>query len=191
MKIRSLINLPLGVLATLVLGIITLSQPSQAATCAAGGVTFTLDTSSGASCFAGNDLNTIDSAFVMFGLDGWVLGDTTGNAVGDGTIVFTDEPTSGESNPGTWAIAGTLYEQIVVVLKQANAFAAFLIPEGITSGTWSTVGPGGSTMGLSHASLYHNGLAIVPVSPAILFLGTALLGLGALGRRRKTTRGLA
>ena len=137
-----------------------------------------------------NDTNTIDSSFVMFGEDNWILADKNGDeSGGNQNIVFTGLSTAN----GTWAISANAFEiasQIVVTLKQSSSFAAFLIAAGETSGTWSTSGPGGSSMGLSHGSVYYlpgDTTTVIPLPAALpLFLG-ALGGLGFLGWRRRAT----
>lgn len=82
------------------------------------------------------------------------------------------------------------YEYVLVTLKQANGFAAFLLDTSeALAGTWLTAGPGKSVGGLSHASVYYAG-DVAPPPQVPLPASAALLGLGvgalALLRRRKT-----
>ncbi|MFO1089316.1 MAG: hypothetical protein U1E46_07015 [Hyphomicrobiales bacterium] len=176
-----------SVAAAAVLSVVGLfaAEPAFAATCTqslpGGDVVYTLNTATNAFCSTGNDLNTIDSSYTLFGQTGWILGDSTGG-VGDNAVKFTQNgaPVSGAQS-GTWAITG-LANSIVVVLKQANSFAAFLVSS--TSGTWSVTGPGDSVNVISHASVYYNG-SVIPLPPAALLFGTALAGVGAMSRKRR------
>ena len=100
-----------------------------------------------------------------------------------GFDVFTTSPDY------TWSVLNPLgYEYVMVTLKQANSFAAFLLDTtAVLSGTWLTEGPGKAVGGLSHASVYFAGEPAP--APVPLPAGAALLpaGLAALAflRRRK------
>jgi hypothetical protein len=73
---------------------------------------------------------------------------------------------------------GALYS--IVALKQDDYFLAFLYPSGISS--FALLAPlTGQFSGWSHIA----GFNPVPIPPALLLFGTALAGLGFLGRRRK------
>ncbi len=160
-------------------------------------VNYTLASATDSLCVSNaNDTNTIDSSFSMFSNTGWILGDKAGDeSGGDGVIFFTDSPTAGETSPGSWAInldAFALASQVVVTLKQADSFAAFLVDA--TSGTWTTAGPGGSAMGLSHGSVYYladgrnPGPPPVPLPAALPLLLSAFGGLGFFGWRRRAVK---
>lgn len=167
------------------------AQAADALSCSAGGVTFTLtqgapDVAAGASCTGGNDLNTITSTYSLFSLTGWTLGDSTGSSAGDGTVSFLQAPTGGGD---LWSVSNPHgYSDIIVVIKQANAFGAFLLDASAAlSGTWLTNGPGQSVGGLSHASVYYTGSPSTVPLPAtgILVLG-AMGALAAVKGRRKS-----
>jgi hypothetical protein len=142
-------------------------------------VSYTLGSASLAECKAGNDSGT------FFGISGFVLGDKQPDNEGNKNVFFTDAPTAGETSPGTWAIEvkpGTIANSIVVVLKQSNSYAAFLVDA--LSGTWTTAGPSNSLMDLSHASVWYSS-TVIPLPPAALLFGTALAGVGFMSRRKK------
>lgn len=61
-------------------------------------------------------------------------------------------------------------------------WAIFLLPDGVTSGTWAISGK----QALSHVNLYGiQGTTVVPLPVPIVLLGSALFGLGLLGWRRR------
>lgn len=75
------------------------------------------------------------------------------------------------------------YNDFVVGLKSGEGrfapdWAAFLLPVGVTSGTWAI-----SSQGLSHIVLYGK-VTAVPVPAAVWLLGSALVSVGAAGRRK-------
>ncbi len=76
-------------------GMLALAGTANAATCTIDGTTFNLSPASANSgqCFSGNDTNTINSSFVMFGTSGWVLADKNDDASsGDQSILFSTPP---------------------------------------------------------------------------------------------------
>ncbi len=154
---------------------------ASAATCSigtgGGAVGFTLTVSGAAECFAGNDTNTIDDAFEMFGMDMWVLASKNDSGTGDQAITFTDAPVNGDFS-GTWGISDiSAFDKVVVTLKAGNFFGAFLVTD--TSGTWS------ATKDLSHSSIYYNGeSAIIPLPAAGWLMLAGLGGIAALRRRK-------
>lgn len=165
---------------------------AQAATCTQGNVKYTLtqgtpDAVQAVGCYSGNDTNTINASFTLGGVSGWMLADKTdnGNAYVDGGFAtFSSKPDF------AWSVLNPLgYEHVMVTLKQGPSFAAFLLDSASAlSGNWFTQGPGKSTGGLSHASVYFGG--DTAPAPVPLPAGAALLpvGLGALAllrRRRK------
>lgn len=172
---------------------------AQAATCTQSGnnanqsVTYTLtqgnpDAVQAVACYSGNDTNTIDANFTLGGVSGWMLADKTddNNAYLDGGFgTFTGAPGF------NWSVLNPLgYEYVMVTLKQSTSFAAFLLDSTTAlAGNWFTAGPGGSTGGLSHASVYFSGDTApapipLPAGAALLPVGVAALAL--LRRRRKT-----
>lgn len=150
-------------------------------------VSFFLETSSDVKCETGNDTNTIDSDYVMFGKSGWVLQDKTDEEK-DGNLEI--DITQGVINRnidsidfnwgGTWDVSGSgMPQHIVITLKQATGFAAFLLTSnGVPQeGMWGT--DGGS---LSHASVYTVGVVPLPAS-SLLLLG--VVGAGGIAAWRK------
>ena len=175
------------------------SVPASAVqqSCSVEGVNYRLSDATGATCFTqNNDTNTIDALFEMFGMTGWILADKSKEVAGDQKITFADNPTNGEAVTATWGITdwSSLASKVVITLKQSNSFAAFLLGDGVTSGTWGTdkgLSNGGqlkSLNGLSHGSIYYipgASVSQVPLPAALPLLFGALTGLGFIGWRRK------
>ncbi len=164
---------------------------ASAATCTGGtggsASTFSLTIAEADDCFSGNDTNSIDSSFVMFGMDGWELAAKNDNGDGDQSITYTDAPVNGAKS-GTWGISDiSAFDKVVVVLKAGGGFGAFLVD--VMSGDWS------SSKALSHSSIYYNGTSgtgggggggTTPIPlPAAGWLMLAGLGGIAAMRRRK------
>jgi len=196
---------------------LSVSSPAFAALvsadCVGVGQTFTLTTeTTAATCYAVAALgdNNIsgnpgganpDPLFGMFDTDfgagSMVLIDKNDDGISG---VDTDAITAANSTlGGDWSFsvdtapAGTEYFGYVLAFKTGGGFksistwAAFLLPDDITSGSWSTTG----TNGLSHVNLYARLRDLPPPPPSPVPLpaaGFLLVGaLGALGamRRRK------
>ena len=107
----------------------------------------------------------------------------------EGTLSGSGNLRSGRS--GSFSIAGNPGWQYLIAFKTGVAardpdWMAFLLPRGVTSGEWSISGQ----QSLSHVRLW-GGLVDEPVVPqvplpaAVWLLGSGLLGLLALGRRRR------
>lgn len=165
----------------------TVNAQAGLQTCTAGtggsSATFGLDAATGAQCAEGNDTNSIDSTFELFGQTGWILSDKNENSNGDGTIEFAALPTNGNKS-GAWEIdtlAGLT--DIVITLKAGNGFGAFLLDLTVSTplaGTWS------SSKDLSHASIYYRGEPTeVPEPSALVLLGLGFLGISLFGRRAR------
>jgi hypothetical protein len=92
-------------------------------------------------------------------------------------------PTSGLS--GSFSISAPGYGSLVLALKSGNGvlnpdWAAFLLPAGVTSGTWTISG----AQQLSHFNLYGK-VSPVPLPAALPLFAAALAGTGLLGWRKR------
>lgn len=92
------------------------------------------------------------------------------------------------STSGTFTITSDLVLwQFAIGFKSGFAqlepdIAVFLLPLTVTSGDWSISG----SQGLSHVVLYGNP-TVIPLPVPVVLLGSALMGLGFLGWRRRRT----
>lgn len=193
-----------GVAATAMALIAASSVNAATVTCTGVNRSFTIDTSPVSTCFAtdvpgntlGNNLSgnsggaNPDPIFGLFG-PGLVLIDKTDSAAGPNgaALTVTGSLSGGWSIASLVAPAGSMFSQFILGFKSGGNFnsqtvwAAFSLPDGVTSGTWSMTGKNG----LSHANLY--GVLVekpseVPLPAAGLGLIAALGGLAALRRRR-------
>lgn len=156
-----------------------------AATCSTGGggssATLSLTAASNAECFLGNDTNTINSSFAVFGLTNWILADKNEGPDGDQSIVFTQAGPVNDVKSGNWGIStlGTA-ANVMVNLKAGNGWGSFLVNS--LGGSWT------STKDLSHASIYYragNPTTPIPLPAAGWMLLAGLGGLVAAKRRRR------
>jgi hypothetical protein len=151
----------------------------------AGDETYTLSLATDVDCFAGNDTNQIDENFSLFGKTGWILADKTDDTTSGDGKAFLSVSGIGGTSP-TWTIDPNAFkfDHLVITLKQAGGFGAFLV-SGL-SGTWSTFKNtgGGSVNDLSHASLYYKGATPIPLPLGAWLALTAAGGLVVLRRRK-------
>ena len=173
-----------------------LAAPSSAATCSAFALANGIQPNAG--CFVGdtnNDAPPPPPAQVndqqFFGFSDW-------NFLGKDDGTFNTFLT-GNAQSGTWNIDASLwdtYANIMIVLKDGvdTFITGYLLVADSTSGTYTSPfpGPNGNSKDISHASLYGEGVGgggggggNVPLPGAVYLFGTALAGLGVLGRRRR------
>lgn len=93
---------------------------------------------------------------------------------------------------GTFSINAPGYTDFVIAFKSGSGkldpdWAAFALPEGVTSGSWSISGK----QELSHANLYGRLIEPIPLPSAVWFLGSALSLLGWARRSRRPNADLA
>jgi hypothetical protein len=117
--------------------------------------------------------------------------DQTGDPF-EGLLTGTNGLTRGLS--GEFNIAGNPAWQYLIIFKTGVArgdpdWAAFLLPRGVLSGSWSIDGQ----QALSHVQVWGGGdqQTLVPLPAAVWLLGSGLLGLFAVGRRRKGAQAAA
>ncbi|MBN2339233.1 MAG: PEP-CTERM sorting domain-containing protein [Acidobacteria bacterium] len=121
-------------------------------------------------------------------------------------IQFTLSASPIGGNEGTWSLAAVDLNgsepmdlgdhiDLIGVLKGSPGFAAYLFQDEViqksSDGTWQVtfVNNGGNNPGLSHFSLYIRpddpvGYTPVPEPSSLLLIGSGILGLGVLGRKR-------
>jgi hypothetical protein len=200
-------------LVSVVLGLSAMAATAATVTCggvaSATNRVFSLDTSPSAGCFAVGNGNLSGSSNgakpdPLFGLL------TTSFGTGFSLIDKSDDSTSGAGPNALTALSGSLtgglsgvfsfllpaapvgkmWTNIVIAFKSGqgrninNDWAAFLLPAGVTSGSWSISGQ----QALSHANLYGqlvDAPAPVPLPAAGLVLIAGLGALGTVRRRRK------
>ncbi len=151
------------------------------------------DVSSSVACIGA--VNANDSASWLndnnaFGFDDWIFAERD-----EGVPVETIDvgltitpPVTGNALSGTWSLDSDIfsrYEHVVLSLKAGNAFSLYLLSGDFTSGSWNIEDWTGN--GLSHSSVYVRNLTAVPLPAAVWLLGSGLLGLMTLTRRRKAT----
>lgn len=148
---------------------------------------FTLDTTPGASClaFGAGNINGNNDAINLLGYVTLDKSDdaTTGDA--EGSLVVTP-PDSGLSGTFSFTPPGG-FTGFVIAFKSGEGqldpdWAAFLLPAGVTSGSWAISGQ----HELSHANLYGAfGPTQVPEPGSLGLLALVALGLGILRRRAR------
>jgi hypothetical protein len=130
-----------------------------------------------------------DEAF--FGINNWTRVQKTDEA---NNPLYNLAITNAGGTSGNWSVSGfNGFTAAVLVIKGGPSWSAYLLDTSFLSGTWNTLGAltGGPRPkpgpGLSHMSLYVGGGTVspVPLPPAALLLLTGVLGIGALGRRKR------
>lgn len=101
--------------------------------------------------------------------------------------------TSYDNKSGTWtSITDPLSEISFYAVKAGNYYAMYIVDPAETTGSWSTfdiwitglLGTGGlNGLEISHFTGY-NASVSVPEPSTLLLLGSGLIGLGVLGRKR-------
>lgn len=162
---------------------------------------FYLETSSVTACETGNDTNTIDADYELFGKTGWLLQDKTGeNLTGSPEFTKFEENALSPSifktfgaityefkSGGAWELGNATPkpQHIAITLKDANGFAAFLLSSSVLpqAGTWGTTKELENGQAISHASVYTVG--VVPLPAGIWMIAAAFGGLGVAARYKK------
>lgn len=143
---------------------------------------------------AGGEVN-LDGG--MFSATDWIFaGKDEFDGFEAGSVNIGFDITGGQSS-GNWSIdagAWSLYEDIALVFKtgQGTYLTAYSLVTGASAGTWTTPFtdppfdlPGGSTShDVSHVSAYVRGTSVVPEPGTMLLLGSGLIGLAGLGRKK-------
>jgi hypothetical protein len=194
-------TLSMALAAVLVAGAAAAATVHCPGTTSAGRV-FTLDTSTASTClgFGGGNISGNPGGADPDPIFGLMPGLTLIDKSDDGTSgagPASLSATSGSLTSGLTgafsfilpaAPAGFTWTNIVIAFKSGfggitPTWAAFLLPGGVTSGTWTI---SGAKQGLSHVNLYGELVpAAVPLPAAGLLLAGAIGGLAMARRRRK------
>jgi hypothetical protein len=139
--------------------------------------------------YSGNDAN--QDLGGVFGQTGWnqieKVDSSSGNSNDNGLNLMVSANAGGTS--GKWQVDDYQGNNpVMFVLKGGNSFSAFLMNLNVTSGTWNTdsllKGNGKPGPGLSHFTVYSAGVTPVPVPAAVWLMGSGLLALVGIGRRK-------
>ncbi len=143
---------------------------------------FTLTTAPGSSCLA-TGIGNINGNGDAVNLLGYITLDKSDDGT-TGPFPAALTVSGVGTTSGSFSFTAPVgYKDFVVGLKSGQGridpdWAAFLLPVGVTSGTWAI-----SSQGLSHIVLYGK-VSPVPVPAAVWLLGSALVSVGAAGRRK-------
>jgi hypothetical protein len=175
------------VAATLVLGAANSAQavvvfcPGTAST---GDREFAIDTAVAASCLASGVGNLSGNGDAINDLGYTTLDKSDDNTSGtlDGALTITGS--GGLSGTFTISPAAAAFGPLVIAFKSGEGvldpdWAAFLLPAGVLSGTWSISG----AQSLSHANLYGGGEVPPPPTQTPEPMSAVLLGSGLLVTR--------
>ena len=182
-----------------------LAAPSDAATTACAGSLQLNGILANVGCEVGsteNDRPANVNPDNIFGHSDWtflesVNGDGTPDDVPAGTEIGLT--LTGNSKGGTWTIDNvwSMYDDIMLVLKdgRGTTYIGYLLDLFDISGSYASPfpGPNNNVKDISHISAYGRGDGSghdntpgpVPLPGAVYLFGTALAGLGLLGRRRR------
>jgi len=109
----------------------------------------------------------------------WYWNATNSIAEGNTTFAMVLKDGSSSNDPIRWAW---------FLLDNVNTTAGgCVLPAGFTHcGTWSMYGNDGTIKDISHISIYGAGTSTVPNPGSLVLLGSGILGLGYLTRRKLT-----
>lgn len=134
-----------------------------------------------------NDTVDLTDALLQVPTGYQAYGSVQGNSGSDGALTLNGD--------GSFSISGLTQLPWILVLKQGSTWAAFALGSGVYEGTFGTCNYGPQTTSctpssaLSHALLFGGDeFREVPIPAAAWLLGSGLLGLFAVGRRRKVVQ---